>query len=463
LLHIRRKKTVLMLAITTTLCLALSSFLPIIHSQVSGFTLPCTITTTGNSWDGYIAFDLEIGSNFAGPEADNNYFVVMDTNGTVLAVREFNTSYGAAYNIAPDTLMFQGEPQVDGAGDAPTYATQFWNLTTGATEAFPKVVSEHDIQYDPVNNTFLTLQQYIQPVGNNQYLIDKIVELDPNGTVLWTWNSYDHIPLSEVSPFNESTTINGTSVLDFIHANSLDWDYNDSIIYLNSRATDTFYKINETTGNIIWACGEFGNFTLLGANGQPLVGTSLWYGEHDVKEVAPDVFTMFNNDYDNLTNPDDCHSSLMEVTLNETSMTAYVNWNWEAPTSYWNEYGGANVPLPNGDFMGDFGDPTHEFTQNELPDGTWNFNNTGAAFVEVNFTGQVVRTFTFPVGCYVYRIETVTSAVTPTPTPTQVSPTPTSIATRTPINRTNLAILVGLVIILVAVGLAVFFYLKRRD
>ena len=134
---------------------------------------------------------------------------------------------------------------------APTYETHFWNLSTGAIEDFPNVIGEHDIQYDPVNNTFLTLQQYVQPVGNNLYLIDQIVELDANGNVLWTWNSYDHIPLSDASPFNETTTLNAQTVIDFIHANTLDWDYNDGIIYLNSRATDTFYKINETTGDII--------------------------------------------------------------------------------------------------------------------------------------------------------------------------------------------------------------------
>ena len=36
--------------------------------------------------------------------------------------------------------------------------------------------------------------------------------------------------------------------------------------------------------------------------------------------------------------------------------------------------------LPNGDFIGDFGDPSHQLTQNQ----PWNFNNTGAVFVEVN-------------------------------------------------------------------------------
>jgi hypothetical protein len=242
--------------------------------------------------------------------------------------------------------------------------------------------------------------------------------------------------------------------MDLTHANTLDWDYNNSIIYLNLRNTNTFYKINQTTGDIIWACGEFGNFTLLGADGQPLPSVngsppSLWYHCHDVKEVSPDVFLIFDNDYENNSNPDDCHSQILEVTLNETSMTAYVNWSWEAPIQYWNDYAGGALLLPNGDFMGDFGDPTHQLQQNSVngDDQSWGFNDTGAVFVEVNSAGQVVRTWTFPVGWYVYRIEDITDPVsvvvsTPTPTPVAVStptlspmvtPTPIPVVTSTPV------------------------------
>jgi hypothetical protein len=231
---------------------------------------------------------------------------------------------------------------------------------------------------------------------------------------------YDYIPLSEASPFNETATLNGQTVEDFTHANDLDWDYNNGIIYLNLRNINTFYKINQTTGDIIWACGEFGNFTLLGANGQQV--SSLWYHSHDTKEVAPDVFTMFDNDDNNNTNPDDCHSEMIEVTLNETSMTAYVNWSWEAPTQYWTPYG-ATLILPNGDYIGDFGDPSHQYPQNQ----PWGFNDTGAVLVEVNPAGQIVRTFTFPVGWYIYRIETVTN-ITPV-----ITPTPSVLPSTTPV------------------------------
>ena len=315
----------------------------------------------------------------------------------------------------------------------------------------PDVSSEHDIQYNPVNNTFLTLQDYIRQIGVNTILYDRIVEVNASGDVLWTWDTYNYIPLSEASPYNETFQVNGQTVEDFTHANSLDWDYNNNVIYLNLRNTNTFYKINQTTGNIIWACGEFGNFTLLGDNGQQV--SSLWYGCHDLKEVAPDVFSLFNNDYANNTNPDDCHSSLMEITLNETSMTAYVNENWEAPTQYWNSYGGSNVILPNGDMLGDFGDPSHQLPQNE----PWDFNNTGAVFVEVNSTGQMVKTFTFPVGWYVYRVQ----ALTDTTSSANVSPT----ASTTPNNNSSpiLSIIIGALaaVIVVIVVLTIVIYRRK--
>ena len=84
---------------------------------------------------------------------------------------------------------------------------------------------------------------------------------------------------------------------DFAQANSLDWQYADSIIYLNLRHTNTFYKINQTTGD--------------------KSVSSLWYHSHNTKEVSHDVFTIFDNDIDNVTNPYDCYSRMIEVTLNE--------------------------------------------------------------------------------------------------------------------------------------------------
>jgi hypothetical protein len=121
----KTKKVTIIVVIATTLCLLLSSFSPIVHSQIaSNFTVPVTVNTSGNAWSGDIVFDLELNNNFAGSKGVGNYLVVMDTNGTVVDMRESSTAYGVAYNIAPDTILFQGEPKV-GAPEArqPTLRT----------------------------------------------------------------------------------------------------------------------------------------------------------------------------------------------------------------------------------------------------------------------------------------------------------------------------------------------------
>ena len=179
-----------------------------------------------------------------------------------------------------------------------------------------------------------------------------------------------------------------------------------------------------------------------------------------MKEVAPDVFTLFNNDYDNITNPDDCRSSLMEVTLNETSMTANVNWSWEAPiVNIGMQYAGANLLLPNGDFLETSATQRIQLPQNQLPDGTWDFTDTGAVFVEVNPAGQVVRTFTFPVGCYVYRVETVSNLTSVTASTPSVLPTSSpsiSISSETIIASVVIASAIAVVAVLAV------FYLRKR-
>ena len=356
------------------------------YSVASASTVPCTINTYGNAWNGTIAYAL------VGPNSGN--VIIMNTDGQVLYSVPINGSYGLVKYIAPDTLLYHGMPNF------PTY---IWNYVSNTTEEYPNIVGSHDVDYDPINNTFLTLWTYIRNVNGTNILFDKIVELDANGNVLWSWDTNGHIPLSEADPFNPTVQANvgsvvpfnatedvGQTLVDFTHANALIWDYNDSIIYLNLRHTNTFYKIDQNTGNIIWACGEFGNFTLLNEQGAAV--SSLWYHSHDLEEIAPDVFTMFDNDFDNVTNPNDDRSEMMEVALNETTMKAQVTWSWEAPTSYWSQYFGSTYMLPNGDWLGDFGSNTKP-----------NDANIGAVLVEVSPTGQVVRTWAFPGGWGIYR------------------------------------------------------------
>lgn len=102
---------------------------------------------------------------------------------------------------------------------------------------------------------------------------------------------------------------------------------------------------------------------------------------------------MFDNDYHNQTNLNDAHSRILEVTLNEQTMTTRESWRWEAPEEYSSPYWGEADRLPNGDRIGTFETQTKQYN-----------SSIGAVLVEVNSTGQVVRTYTFPRGWGIYRV-----------------------------------------------------------
>jgi hypothetical protein len=201
--------------------------------------------------------------------------------------------------------------------------------------------------------------------------------------------------------------VNGQTVIDLTHANSLQWEFQTNTIYMNMRHLDTFCKINLTTNQTVWCLGEHGNFTLLNPNGKQI--PSLWYHAHDVKEVQPNVFLMFDNEFHNTTMPcpdkfedTNANSRIIEVTVNEQNKTAWVSWSWEAPREDWTPYWGEADRLPNGDRLGTFGSQSHYLPGSEIPYPLP--NSTGAVVVEVNPNGQVVRTYTFPYAWGIYRV-----------------------------------------------------------
>ncbi|MGD0450196.1 MAG: aryl-sulfate sulfotransferase [Candidatus Bathyarchaeia archaeon] len=390
----RNRSLILLEAVALIACLAILAGVPIGYSAASaGFEVPCTIDTTGNAWNGEIAFGVSQYNSSNLQQVVASYLVVMQTDNTqalnLLEATGPIASYANSVKyIAPDTLMVQSNNAAS--------ESFFWNFASNETTYFPNVYGHHDLCYDPVNNTFLALRDYVRNVNGTNYLFDTVDELNATGSILWSWDTYGNIPLTEADPFNDTAVVNGQTVVDFTHANALQWDYNDSLIYLNLRHTNTFYAINQTSGNIMWACGQFGNFTLVNAQGNTV--SSLWYHSHDTTQVAPGIFIMFDNDFHNETNPLDAHSRILEISLDMQNMTAREIWSWEAPTSYWTQYWGSADILPNGDRLAVFGDPDHEFGQQDRT------NQTGAIIVEVNATNDVVRTWTFPAGWGIYRV-----------------------------------------------------------
>ncbi|HKM78550.1 MAG TPA: aryl-sulfate sulfotransferase [Candidatus Bathyarchaeia archaeon] len=422
----RNSATLLQIALIIAFALVTSYTAPVnafpsVKQSAESFKVPVTIKTYGNAWDGYLAFGLWHfaygATNFS--LTPDSYLAVMTTKGQLVDLRTAgginpgasiqgfagvtNPIYAPVKYIGQNTIMFQGEPDT---------STHFWNLKTNETTDFSGLYGHHDTIFNPATGTFLMLESYVRQIDGRNVLMDTIVEQDEMGNTLWTWDTYSggHFSLKDECLCNATTLVNGQEVIDLTHANSLQWNFQTNMIYMNMRALDTFCKINKTTNQTVWCLGRRGDFMLLGPDGKQV--PSLWYHAHDVREVQPDVFTMFDDDYDNTTNATNpcpatfeetnAHSRILEITVNEQNMTAWTSWSWEAPREDWTPYWGSVDILPNGDWLADFGSQSHYLPGSGI--GSPLPNSTGAVFVEVNQKGEVVRTYTFAYGWGIYRV-----------------------------------------------------------
>ena len=413
-----KPKAIRSIVIFLSLCAIVLSYLSCFEPAINGALVEnpifsWEIDTYGDAWEGYLAFGLWKYNTSNIYFIADSYLVITNTNGDLITFRESSAdmNYLIVNELAKNMLMYQGDPYP---------VVHFWNVSTGETVDF-EVFGHHDIEYNADTETFLTLRKYIREVNGTRILLDEIVELNATGQTLWTWDTYNYLNLEDACTFGDTAFLDGELLSDFTHSNTLRWSFNENLIYLNVRNLNTFYAINKTTGELIWSCGEHGDFQLFNKNGTEV--TSLWYHGHSIKEVEENVFIIFDNDFHNKTNPENAHSRILEFTIDEENMTARESWSWISPKDYWSPYWGDADRLPNGNRIGVFGSQIKQHN-----------NSIGAVFVEVNPEGQVVRTYTFPRGWGVYRLEEISSLgplLTPVPTATP-SPTPSPTVTPSP-------------------------------
>ncbi len=130
----------------------------------------------------------------------------------------------------------------------------------------------------------------------NQTVINGVVqEIDiATGRVLFQWRSEDHVPFSESQQPLPATA---SAPWDWFHINAVKVD-TDGNFLVDARDTWTAYKVNRSTGAIIWKLGgKNSSFKLLAAPGQTLnnAGT-LFSWQHDPEALGDDVYTFFDNE-----------------------------------------------------------------------------------------------------------------------------------------------------------------------
>ena len=125
-------------------------------------------------------------------------------------------------------------------------------------------LDSHDMLLLPNGNYMLmTYKPRANPTDLTQYggpadgmILDaELQEVAPDGTVVWTWNSKDHISLDETDHWWDDFAIPQAkdNQFDVFHMNAVDLD-GDSIV-ISLRHTDAIYKIDRDSGDIVWKLG----------------------------------------------------------------------------------------------------------------------------------------------------------------------------------------------------------------
>lgn len=338
------------------------------------------VNQLGEAFEGYNLFQFR--------DLDNPppNFRITDMEGKIIDEFQIgkNDGYGHPINSTTFLLTFEN-------------STYLWNRETGRNQLFD-FFSHHDISYNPTTKTFMTLEidTIINPdvtipgqnlIDTYAFDYDAIREMNMDGDVIWELNSSSFVPFEW---WSGELTITGN--MDVTHSNSVFWDIEEDMIYLNCRNLNTFFKIDHKTGEVLWGLGEHGDFTLFDHYGNQR--QNLFYHAHALKKVDNNTFILFDNDYLNKTDPFNHRSRLLEITLNETTMTANISWVWTGPGEYYSAIWGDVDRLPNGNRFGTFGTQTHPGT------------DIGPRLVEVNEAGEVVWEMYYKGGKYgIYRAE----------------------------------------------------------
>ena len=160
----------------------------------------------------------------------------------------------------------------------------------------------HEFYITPSNTALITVfggtTANLTAIGgrDKQQVVENLVqEIDiKTGKVLFQWNPADYVPYSDSSvPLPSSAG----QPWDWFHLNAIHPD-TDGNLLVSSRSTWTVYKVNLTTGHLMWALGgKESSFTLNAAPGQALDRAGeIFAWQHDPESLGNDVYTVFDDE-----------------------------------------------------------------------------------------------------------------------------------------------------------------------
>ena len=284
-----RRLVTILIILTLAICLSGYAIYHILYMKPSDLPTPTIVRYSNDYWRCKYIFSFAQ-ANSSMQEIIDHYLVVMDHNGKYLTYQNSSTrNFNYIYQLSSDEVYYYARPlRFMDPNSTITPEPTIWNIQTGAKRTILEDVNIRGHHEFLIEDGYFVTLRMIMGKG-----LDTVVHLDPEtGKETWKWSS---------APYFKEKPCSRCPNFDWTHGNDVTVSLDKQYYYVNFRNTDNFAKIDRNTRELVWLAGYNGNFTLF-ENG--VEKESLWYHSHIIKEIEPNVFIMFDNDFHNRTHLD---------------------------------------------------------------------------------------------------------------------------------------------------------------
>jgi hypothetical protein len=236
----------------------------------------------------------------------------------------------------------------------------------------------HDIQLLPNGNYILARTAArpgvdLSPCGgptSGSLLDTDLQEITPTGTLVWSWRTSDHIPVSEVAPQWRGLCHN---FADVYHWNSIEFDGTGYVV--SYRHLNAVYRIDRATGAIDWKLGGTPRPQSLRVVGDPYVGTNPqpFCAQHDARVLPDGSVTLFDDETACARTP-----RSVRYAIDRNARTATLLESVKNPRVGYSGCCGSTRKLPGGDWVTSWGSARYVTEQSP----------SGAIVFQLTFTGS---------------------------------------------------------------------------
>lgn len=292
------------------------------EAPLPGFQPSFTIEGSGEGYGGYVLFDL-LQLDARAPAS----LFVIDTEGTTRwHIGRTDGVIGppsvfAGVKLRPDgTLLYLRDFSIFVVDEMGMELVEISSADLG----LPGI--HHDvIELD--NGNFLTMSYVFRDIdypdiGLVHVAGDLLVEVTPEGDVVWEWDSFDHLdPQRRRVGFDEIILDPDTlqNAHDWTHGNGLVYDAAADELLFSMRHQDWVIAIDRPTGDVLWRLGEEGDLMLTAGTWQ--------YHQHSPQWQADGTLLLYDNGLGNPNVEDGLETSrAARFSIDPGAMTAALVW-----------------------------------------------------------------------------------------------------------------------------------------